>query len=433
MTPDYDYIILGAGPGGYELAAMLNAKGHRVALLEPDNVGGTCLNRGCIPTKTLCHAAELASQAAEGARYGIDCSVNAIDWSKLMERKNEVVGTLRQGIETSLKGVDIIRSRGCIEGPGEVATNDGTVITGKKIVIATGAKPAMPPIEGAQHCITSNELLSLDTRPESIVIIGGGVIGLEFASILAALGSEVTVVEAMKEILPQFDRAIAKRLRSMLSQRGIKFNVDSKVTSISPDGEVTFESKGKPKSVTAQKVLMAVGRVPQFPDGLEKAGIEFNRRGITVNPETFETNVSGIYAIGDVNGLCQLAHAATAQARRVAGLECELGVIPSAVFTLPEAGMVGLTEEKCAELGLPVKVTSTMYGTNGKAMSMGAERGIVKMISDPESGKILGCHVVGAHAADLVNAAAIAMANNLTIADLEATVLAHPTLTELLH
>lgn len=434
MKTTYDTIILGAGPGGYELAALLASKGESVALIESlgaEGLGGTCLNRGCIPTKTLCHAAEIADSHLDGASYGIEYPAPTIDWNKLLERKNKVIAQLREGIAMTLNGVDLIHATGAIGTNQSVILSSGETISAPRIVIATGSVASTLPVDGADSALTSDDILNLTQLPESIIIVGGGVIGMEFASIFNSLGVNVTVVEYCKEILPPFDKDIAKRLRSEIATRGVTFALSSQVTSMTQHS-VTFLAKGKETTIEAEVVFSAVGRRPNLPEGLDAAGIEYSRKGIVVNPNTFETNVAGIYAIGDVNGLSMLAHAASAQARVIAGESIDTTVIPAAVFTRPEAAMVGFTEEQCKERQLDYESIKIPFRGNGKAVSMDADKGLLKLIVDNATRQLLGLHIVGPHAADMVQSAAIVIANGLSVEAISNAIHIHPTLGELL-
>lgn len=428
----HDTIIIGGGPGGYELAAMLAAKGEKVALVEESLLGGTCLNRGCIPTKTLCHAAEVVDLAAGSADFGIAATKLSVDWTALMAKKEEVTLQLRDMISASLAKVEVFNTRASLGENKTVLLADGATLSAERIVIATGSVPASLPIPGCEYTVNSDKLLSLDSLPESIVIVGGGVIGVEFAGIFNSLGVNVTVVEYCKEILPPFDKDVAKRLRQALASRGVTFLVGSQVQSISADGTVTFTDKKGEQSVKAEMVAMAVGRRPNLPDGLEKAGVMVERQGIAVNHTTFETTAPGIYAIGDVNGLTMLAHAASAQARCIAGEKIDTKIIPAAVFTHPEVAMVGYTEEQVKLQGVPYKAVKVTYRGNGKALTMGSTDGLLKLIVNTDSRKILGCHICGAHAADMVQTVGIAMTSGLTVDALSSAVYIHPTLSELL-
>ena len=447
-----DLIIIGAGPGGYETAVRAAKAGLQVVIIEKEHLGGTCLNAGCIPTKCLCHSAEEAPlnppiRGEEGSAYL--CAA--------IERKNEVVEKLKAGVAQLMKtpGITLVE--------GEAKFVDSHTVTVKtmdngqlsidnefsapNIIIATGSVTKFLPIPGAhaKGVVTSTELLNLTTLPQRLCIIGGGVIGLEFASIFQAMGSQVTVIEFCKEVLPLFDRDMAKRLRTSLKKRGIEFHTSAAAKEIHEGTPlvVDFEEKGKLQSVEADVVLMAVGRAANLNSlNLADVSIETTPRGIVVD-ESMQTNVPGIYAIGDVNGLIQLAHAASAQGRvALAHIMSKTNpspftpnpsplIIPSAVFTVPEAAMVGQTEEQLEEAGIEYQTHKSMYRANGKALAMEAEDGLVKILTDNE-GKILGCHILGAHASDLIHEVTLAMRFGATIHDIADTVHAHPSLSEIL-
>lgn len=425
---NFDIIILGAGPGGYELAAEAAHRGDRVLLIEKDKPGGTCLNRGCIPTKALLASAAVIDSAREAAAFGIDIDGIRPDYSSSVARKNEIVSTLREGISMLLKDVTVVEGEGRFVSAHEITVGDD-IYTAPRIVIATGSRPAMLPIPGAERAITSDQLLEMETLPASVVIIGGGVIGVEFACILNSFGVNVTVIEYCKEILPPFDKDIAKRLRNTLSRKGINFIVNAAVTGITGEG-VTYEQKGKALTVETEMVLMAVGRKPVLPEGLESIGIATGPRGNILVDESMATNIQGVSAIGDVNGLCMLAHAASAQGRIVLGEKVNFDVIPAAVFSVPECAMVGLTEEQCKASALDFSTGKAMFRSNGKAMAMGETDGLVKILAAKESGRILGCHIMGPHAADLVQAVADMMSAGATVSQLATAVHGHPTLGE---
>lgn len=426
-----DYIIIGAGPGGYELAALLARQKHNVTLIERDALGGTCLNRGCIPTKVMAHAASLLRGVHAAGAYGIGIAPPTVDFNTLCARRAAIVDTLRSGVEMLLTGVNIVRGEARFVDSSTVEVN-GQRLTADRIVIATGSSSATLPVPGAELAISSDGLLALDDIPASLAIIGGGVIGMEFASIFSALGSKVTVIEYFKEVLPQFDKDIAKRLRQAMAADGVTFVTGAQVTAIEP-GKVLYQSGTKTGEVEASVIAMAVGRRPNLPQGLDQAGVAVERGAITVDPATMLTSVPGVYAIGDVNGICMLAHAASAQARVVAGEDVVSGVIPSVVFTSPEAAMVGLTEQQCKDAGIACKSAKIPFRGNGKAVTIGETDGLVKLIADPADGTLLGCQIVGPHAADLIEEIAVAMANNLPASAIARTIHPHPTLCEAIH
>lgn len=429
-------IIIGGGPAGYEAAAIAARRGLKTLLVEREHLGGTCLNRGCIPTKSFCRSAEVALTVADASTFGIMLpgGAPAVDMPAIVARKDAIVEQLRQGVAMLVEGVETVSGEARFTTPGEIEVN-GTRYSAPKIIIATGSAPATLPVPGAELSVTSTEMLTLQAVPATLAIIGGGVIGMEFASVFAALGSEVTVIEYCKEILPPFDRDIAKRLRTALQRRGVNFRLSAEVTAIEPaEGvhkRVLFTAKGKPSETVAETVLMAVGRRPVIPAGAAEAGYEITRRGLAVDSR-FETNISGTFAVGDCNGTCLLAHAASAQARLVMGENIDLSVIPSAVFTIPECAMAGLTEEQCKEQGKEFTTGKAFYRANGKALAMGETDGLVKTIVSPSTGLILGCHICGPHAADLIAEATLAISARLSANTLLAAIHSHPTLSELL-
>lgn len=429
----FNLIVIGSGPGGYSTAADAAAAGLHTAIIEKDDLGGTCLNRGCIPTKALCHSADVARTVANAAAAGVEVDRFTFNYSIAVARKNAVVESLREGVEQLLSGVEIIHGEASFSGPRTILVN-GEEFTADKIIIATGSQPARLKVPGAERAVNSDFILNMTSLPGSIVIIGGGVIGMEFASIFSAFGVKVTVLEYCPEILPQFDTEIAKRLRMTLKRKGIEFVTSAAVTAITENTSVTADVKGKQKIFTADMVLVATGRTPVLPASLDLAGIELTPRGfIKVDSTTMQTTAPGIYAIGDVNGLCMLAHAATAQGQKALGKNVNTDIIPAAVFTTPECAMVGLTEQQCTSQNLNVTVGTATFRANGKALAMDMPEGLVKIIASKTDGRILGCHICGAHAADLIQEVAIAMTAGLTAADIAQTIHSHPTLSETLH
>ena len=437
----FDIIIIGAGPGGYETAADAAAHGLNVAIVERDQMGGTCLNRGCIPTKALCRNAEVINLMREAEVWGVKTGELAFDYAPVFERKEAVVKQLREGVEMLMgaPGITAIKGEAILKDANTVMVN-GEEYSAKNIIIATGSAPRGLPIEGADLAMTSDDILAMETLPKSLCIVGGGVIGMEFAAVFSTFGVEVTVIEYCKEILPPFDKDVAKRLKTVLSKRGIKIITSAAVNGITQgeDGyTVSYELKGKPQSVTCEKVLMSVGRQPVLPQGLDAVGVTVGRRGIEVD-DNMMTNVPGVYAIGDVNGRMMLAHAASAQGLRALHAimgktdDIKLDIVPSAVFTVPELAMVGLTEEQCAEKGLDVTVKKSFFRSNGKAVAMNETDGLIKMIVDNATRQIVGCHICGAHAADLIQEVVTAMNAGATVDLLARSIHGHPTLSEVL-
>lgn len=453
-------IIIGAGPGGYETAVAAARKGLEVTIISDGPVGGTCLNEGCIPTKSFCRNAELLEDLAKASTFGLDDLQYRFDFEKVVARKNDVVGQLRQGVEFLLggKGITLLRGKASFRDAHTVVVAsddpavDGTEVTGDAIIVATGSYSASLPIPGADldGVITSREILELDAVPKRLCVIGAGVIGLEFASIFKSFGAEVSVVEFCKEILPRFDTDLAKRLKQMLSKRGISIETSAQVQSVEKTEEglkVTYLKKDKTFEVLADKVLMAVGRRPNVGAiNLADAGVESGPRGIVVDRD-MRTNVPHIFAIGDVTGGYMLAHVATFQGLRalaaILGEPCDidLSIVPAAVFTNPEAATVGKTEDECKAAGIPVKCLKSFFRANGKALSMDEPDGFVKLVvaaegqpeeSPWEPGRILGCHLFGAHSADIVQEIAALMNRKATLAEFQAVIHAHPTLGEVL-
>lgn len=433
----YDLIVLGAGPAGYEAAAIAVRRGLHTLLIEKDRLGGTCLNRGCIPTKAFCRSAQVAADMGGASAFGVMLSPDAslsVDMSRVVERKDAIVSQLREAVAVVCDGADILHAEARFLAPHEIEA-DGRVFTAPKIIVATGSRSASLPIEGAALCVTSTVLLDMTVMPRSLAVIGGGVIGMEFASIFASFGVPVTVLEYCKEILPAFDKDVAKQLRTALKRRGVEFQTEAEVCAVRDAGgvikQVEYRRKGKTSVVEAEYVLMAVGRVPVVPEGLAEAGAVVGRRGIEVDSR-FETAIPGVYAVGDCNGLSLLAHAASAQAKTVMGEDVDLSVIPAAVFSVPECAMVGMTEEQCRAADIPCKVSKCTFRSNGKALAMGEPEGVVKLLTDPSNGLLLGCQIVGPHAADLIAEAALALSARLPASSIARTIHSHPTLGETL-
>lgn len=436
----FDLIIIGAGPGGYETALEAAAAGKHVALIEERAAGGTCLHEGCIPTKCLAHSAEVLESVRQSATYGIDCGEATFSLPTAVQRKDEVVQRLMAGIDAMLKSAGVERYAGhaMLTADHTVSVGDDT-LTAPHIIIATGSEARRLPIPGADlpQVITSTEMLNLQEVPRRLCIIGGGVIGMEFAGIFATLGSTVTVVEYCKEILPPFDKDMAKRLRMILKKKGIDFRLESAVERIEAgDGAtaVHFSTKGKAAAVEADLVLMAVGRAPRVAGlGLKQTAIEHSARGI-VTDENMQTTVPGVYAIGDVNNRCQLAHAATFQGRRalhhILGREdgIDFALVPSVVYTQPNLAQVGLREEDFAD-GKPTAVKA-FYRANGRALTMGAEEGMVKLLFDADD-RLRGAHILGEGAAEMIHEAAVLIAEGATRSRLHDIIHAHPTLSEM--
>ena len=418
-----DLIIIGAGPGGYETAVEAAKRGMTVTLINDGPLGGVCLNEGCIPTKTFCHYAGKEEFAAVAAR------------------KEAVVSQLRNGVAYLLKkpNITIVEGKASFKNAQTVVVN-GVEYAAKDIIIATGSKPAMLPIIGAdsEMVFTSTDVMNLMELPESICVIGGGVIGLEMASYLHRFGVEVTVLEYAPQVLPNFDAEISKRLKMLLTKQGIKIEIDAQVTAIDEEGFVTYQKKGQEYNVECDKVLMAVGRIPNTEElSLEAAGVSYNKKSIEVD-DNMQTSVPHIYAIGDVNGKMMLAHVATFQGYRALNSiqgktdKIKFNLVPAAVFTVPEVASVGLTETQCDDEELDYKAVKVPFGAVGKAIAMGEPDGFCKLIIDNETRTILGCHIMGTHASDLVQELVTMMNIGVTIDEAKDIIHAHPTLNEII-
>lgn len=431
-----DLIVIGAGPGGYDVAAARARAGERVILIDYAFPGGTCLNRGCIPTKCLAASSEAAIQARNAAALGVSVGEVMIDYTAVVHRMESVVEGLRDGVRALIAPCTFVYGQARILPDGTVGVGD-QVFTAPKVLIATGSAPAALNIPGAGLTINSDGVLQLEELPRSMAIIGAGVIGMEFASIMNGFGVEVTVIEYLKEVLPPFDKEISKRLRTMLTRRGVKFVLGAAVTAVTADNEgvrtVSYDGKKGPETLQADTVVMAVGRRPVVPEGLAEAGIETDRRGYIVTDARMRTTRPGFYAVGDCNGRLQLAHAATAQARVALGEDVNLDAIPAAIFTCPEAAMVGLTTEQAQAQGVNFRTAKALYSANGKAQASGQADGLVKVLYAPDTRRLLGCHIVGAHASDLIAEAALAVSLGLSLDALTTiTVHSHPSLSELI-
>ena len=423
-----DIIIIGSGPGGYRTAGYALHQGKQVVIIEKAEAGGTCLNSGCIPTKCLAHDAE----------------ANASDFPAAAERKRNVMNQLRQGIEQLLSapGITLVRGEATFK-DARTVTVDGIDYEADDIIIATGSSSKMPPVEGIDNprVITSTEALNFQTLPAEIVIIGAGVIGMEFASILSRFGAKVSVIEYLKECLPVIDKDIAKRVRKQIEKlQGVTFYMDSAVKAIN-DNDVVFVSNKNGKETRLEcpgcPVLIATGRKPNIEGlNLEAAGVEYSPKGITVN-DNMLTSVPHIYAIGDVTGRQMLAHAATFMGFRAVNAivgkadKIRFDIMPSAIFTYPEASAVGLTEDQCKQQGIECRALKGYYRANGKALAIDEPEGMVKLIAGAD-GRILGCTSYGAHSADIVQEVTAYMNCNATVADIAYSVHIHPTLSEIL-
>ncbi len=441
---EFDIAIIGAGPGGYVAAIRAAQQGAKVCVIEQDRVGGTCLNRGCIPTKALFATAQMRHRLSGVELHGFHLGAVTFDYALAAERKDAVVAKLVGGVEQLLKGyrIDVFTGTASIEGPGQIRIrSQGMVghIRTRRIIVASGSLPARPkalPIDG-KNVLTSQEILAIKELPESLLVIGGGYIGCEFASIFGTLGSRVTIVEQLPEILARSDRQIVREVEKSFQTLGIAVHTGTAVAGLESSGNVVRVTLAGGEVLTVSKVLVAVGRVPNSAGlGLEESGVRLERGAVVVN-ERMETSVPGIYAIGDVTNIIQLAHVASYQggvavSNALGGAaQADYRVVPSAIFTLPEIGQVGLTEAECKEQGIAATVGRFAFQASSKALCDGEPRGLFKLVAEQGSGKILGAAGVGEEASTLIAEVAVAMHQGMTAEDLAAVIHAHPTLPEL--
>lgn len=447
----YDLIIIGAGPGGYVAAIRAAQLGMKVAICEDKKVGGTCLNRGCIPTKALLHASHLYAEALEGARMGIHADGIRYDMGEIFDRKNQVSAKLSEGVDMLLKanGVDVIQGFAKIVNapnpdgatPGQVDVA-GEIYDADRIMIATGLIPAVPPFPGSDlpGVVTSNDILEGPVKdPKSITIIGGSVIGVEFATFYAELGIKVTIIEALDQLLTIFDKEFGQKLRLSLKKQGVDIYLKAGVTRIEQtDGglECYFDNKGKEEHVSSEMVIVATGRRPEMTgllaDGIE---LEMNGRFIKVD-ENYQTSIPGVYAIGDIIGGIQLAHVASAEGKaaveKMAGIEPETdpSVVPSCVYSDPEIASVGMTAEQAEEAGHSVITGKYLMPGNGKSIIEFQDTGFIKVVADADTGLILGAHLMCQRASDIVGQFGTAIANRMTYKDMMKAMEPHPSFAE---
>lgn len=444
-----DIIVIGGGPGGYVAAIRASQLGAKVTLVEKERLGGTCLNAGCIPTKVLLHTAEIYSEYKSSQDMGLNISSAGVDWDRLQLRKTGVVNQLVDGVY----GLLVSNNVELVEGSAEfinknkvkVLKKDGstTILESEGIIIASGSLPFIPPIDGISldGVIDSTASLSLRKLPKKIVIIGGGVIGVEFATIFNSLGCEVSIIEMLPYILPPIDREIADILHRNLIEEGIQIYNDAKVLSIGKTEKglcANVLMSGKEFSVEGENILVSIGRRANISGlNLQAAGIDCEKGCIIVN-DRMETNIKGIYAVGDCNGKNMLAHVASRQgevaAENLMGIESEMDykVIPACVFTKPELASVGLTEEQAIQKGIEYKVGRFPLTANGKSIIMNEYKGLIKIIADKKYGEILGVHILGPRATELITEGALAISLEATVDEIVNTIHAHPTVGEAL-
>lgn len=441
----YDLAIIGGGPAGYVAAENAGARGMKVVLFEKRELGGVCLNEGCIPTKTLLYSAKMYDHAQGGKKYGITAEGVAYDYKKIADRKTKVVRKLVAGIKMKMEhhNVEVVRGDAYIEGGNEnsIAIKCGEErYEAAKLLICTGSEAFVPPIPGVQDndaILTNREILALTTAPDSMVIIGGGVIGMEFASFYNSLGIPVTVIEMLPEILGGLDKEISEMLRGIYAKKGVKFQLSCKVTAIEGHTVHYTDSEGESHSIEGDKILMSVGRRPVLTGfGLENIPVAVER-GIKVN-EKMQTSMPNVYAAGDVTGFSLLAHTASREGEvavnNMLGNEdiMEYNAIPGIVYTNPEVSSVGLTEEQAQAQGIEYRMSKLPMTYAGRFVAENeGQTGLCKILTDAEN-RVLGVHLLGNTSSEFICAACMAITNRLTIDDLRRTVFPHPTACEIL-
>ena len=437
----YEVAVLGGGPGGYTAAIRAGQLGKKTVLVEKRDLGGTCLNRGCIPTKALLHSAEAYHQLGSAKSLGITLGEYSFQYKKMARRKDKVVKQLRSGVESLVSGhgADIVRGEAVLTGPHTFRVGEEE-FEAEQLILATGSVPASIPVPGTDKpgVLNSDGVLALEECPESVVIIGGGVIGVEFATLFCDLGKPVTIVEMLPSILYGNDPDVCSTMTGLLQDRGVTIHTGAKVLEIQDGLTCVFEKEGQTLTAQGQIVILATGRRPETANlGLEAAGVEAQRGFVTVDDE-MRTNVPHIYAIGDITGKQQLAHVATAQgivaAHNAAGehRKMDYSAVPGCIYTTPEIACVGLTEEKAKEAGYQVKAGRFSVMGNGRSLAVACPDGFAKVVADEKTGRILGCHVVAAYATEFISEAVLAIRHGLTVEQLGQTIHAHPTVSEIL-
>lgn len=458
MPKDYDLVVLGGGPGGYVAAIRASQLGLKVAIVEKDKLGGTCLHRGCIPSKALLRSAEVYRQTKESLQYGIDVADVSLNFLKVQERKSEIINRLHLGVKGLMKKgkIDVYEGIGRILGPSIFSPIPGTIsiehdngeentmITPKNVLIATGSKPRSLGFEiDGEYVLSSDEALVMESLPESIIIVGGGVIGIEWASMLADFGVEVTVLEYADQILPTEDKDIAREVERQLKKKGVKFRKATKVLpeTLSIDGKVKVEAeiKNKKQSFTAEKMLISVGREANIDNiGLQNTSIKVENGYIETN-EFYQTKESHIYAIGDVIGKAQLAHLASQEGivavEHIAGEKpypIDYDQVPACVYSHPEVSRVGLTEEEAKAAGYQVKVGKFPFQAVGKALVHGDANGFAKIVMNKDNNDLLGVHMVGPQVTELISEATLAKFLDASPWEISQTIHPHPSLSEVM-
>jgi dihydrolipoamide dehydrogenase len=442
---DYDIIVIGGGPGGYVAGIRAAQMGARVAVIEKDRLGGACLNRGCIPTKALLAGVALKRELERASEFGLSAGELKLDYAVLAARKDTVVKRLVQGIQFLLKKnkVELISGMGSLAGPGRVAVElpggKREELAAKAIILATGSEPALMESLGynGQTVVTSNEALAWQSIPESLLVIGGGVIGCEFAVLYSLLGARVTILEVLPDILAPVDLEIARTMRSLLQKQGIEIKTGAVISTLGEEKGVATAQLENGEELHAERALISIGRRLNTEGlGLQGAGVALGKRGEVVIDDYLQTSQPGVYAIGDLTGKIQLAHVASAQGIAAvknildAPVVMDYETVPNCIFTLPEIAGVGLTSQEAEARGIKVKTGKFPFLASGKAQAGGQTEGMVKILAEAESGQIVGAHILGPHATDLIAEAVLAIRYRLTARQLAETIHAHPTLPE---
>lgn len=442
----YDVIILGGGPGGYVAAIKAAQLGAKVAVVEKEKLGGVCLNWGCIPTKTLLKTAKLYKDILRGEEFGIigiDPSSISVDWKLLLKRKDKIVNQLVSGIYMLFKKnkIDLFEGKGTILNKNQIEVN-GETIFGDNLIIAIGAGDSSPPILGLEDAVRSGKAinskgaLQLEEIPKDLVVVGGGVIAVEFATLFNAIGSNVTIIQRSDRILSGVENEMATTLEKHLKREGINILTNTKLKSITEDG-VLIEHKNEDKLIHGDKYLVSLGVKPDLKE-MKNLDLKIDSKGFIETNDSMETSIKGVYAIGDLNGKFALAHVASAEgivaAENIMGQKSTLNynIVPTCIYTFPELASVGMTEEEAKSKGHNITVSKFPLAANGKALSEGETLGFVKIISDNQYGEILGTHIMASHATDMIAEAIVAMQLEGTVYDIAKAIHPHPTLSEIM-
>lgn len=441
----YDLAIIGGGPGGYVAAERAGAKGLKVVLFEKKFLGGVCLNEGCIPTKTLLYSAKIYDSVKDGAKYGVEAGELAYRFDKMMARKNKVVKKLVSGVAAKMKqfNVDVVAAHAFIQkrsASGIEIEAEGQSYLAENLLVCTGSEAFVPPIPGVEnneHVLTNREILQLDKQPKTLVVIGGGVIGMEFASFFNSLGTRVIIIEMLDEILTGMDKQQSAMLRQIYAKKGIEFNLSSKVSKVE-GSRVTFEKNGETKIIEGDKILLSVGRRPVVTGfGLENLGVELHRGGIKVD-EQLRTNVPNVFAAGDVTGFSLLAHTASREGEVVVNNltgrkdRMRYRAIPGVVYTNPEIAGVGLTEEIAREKGIDYRLAELPMAYAGRFVAENeGGTGMCKVLVGKKYGEVLGVHMLGNPSSEMIYGACMAIEAEMTLKELEEVVFPHPTVSEI--